>query len=214
MAFELKLEWLEGMSEKSDFLTLPQATSNNSKLDKWNVGKWSQLDLRKTNLLFVSPPYTTLANGASFGFVDLSPSVLGGTRVTSFSGDVPDYFYRSELHPELSDNCTPVRPPSVHHPFCLIKWGGGAFVLMTIEVHIVARFCTNHTPLPNFDYPQVQAQFLLAGSILYRRCLMKWLSFCIQLFLASKPLPEQASNRIPWLPQSQWRRGSGVKRIT
>ena len=61
------------------------------------------MDLRKTNLLFVSPPYTTLANGASFGFVDLSPSVLGGTRVTSFSGDVPDYFYRSELHPELSE---------------------------------------------------------------------------------------------------------------
>ena len=47
------------------------------------------MDLPKTSSFFVSPPYTTLANGASFGFVDLSPSVLGGTRATSFSGDVP-----------------------------------------------------------------------------------------------------------------------------
>ena len=30
---------------------------------------------------------------------------------------------------------------------------------MTIEAHIVAKFCTNHA-IVNFDYPQVQTIFI------------------------------------------------------
>ena len=61
------------------------------------------MDLRGTNEHFVDPPYTSLANGAGFGFVDLSPEILGGRRLTSFAGDIPDYFYRLEIIEGLSE---------------------------------------------------------------------------------------------------------------
>ena len=61
------------------------------------------MDLRGTNDHFVDPPYTSLANGAGFGFVDLSSDVLEGRRLTSFAGDIPDYFYRLEIIEGLSE---------------------------------------------------------------------------------------------------------------
>ena len=88
------------------------------------------MDLRKTNLLFVSPPYTSLANGAAFGFVDLSSSVLEGSRLTSFCGDVPDSFYRLELHPGLSEY------------FCL-DW---------IQAKRLAQLVGVDLPGPGFEY--------------------------------------------------------------
>ena len=61
------------------------------------------MDLRGTNDHFVDPPYTSLANGAGFGFVDLSSDILQGRRLTSFAGDIPDYFYRLEIIEGLSE---------------------------------------------------------------------------------------------------------------
>ena len=55
------------------------------------------MDLRGTNAEFLPPPYCGLANASNFSNLELSPDVLDGGRLVSWSGDVPDFFYRLRL---------------------------------------------------------------------------------------------------------------------
>eukprot|EP00959_Pyramimonas_sp_CCMP1952_P163153 3410528-Pyramimonas_sp.AAC.1 len=50
--------------------------------------------MRRSNMRFRSPPWVAMGSAAALCGVDLSSSVCGDLEVTSFVGDVPDFYYK------------------------------------------------------------------------------------------------------------------------
>ena len=61
------------------------------------------MDLRGTNAFFGKPPFCNLANASSFAYIELSEDVLEGGKLAAWGGDIPDFFYRLEIPPDMSE---------------------------------------------------------------------------------------------------------------